>query len=192
VRRLGHPVLQEINFKEGDRTFDTQVAVIRQANPQAVVFWGNAAELGAAAAQLRAAGVNAAFFGFDRMVDPEFVRVAGPAAENATAAYFFDPNKTDKLWLEFVRRFEKRHGVRPEAYAGYGYDAAQMLIDAIKKAGPNRYRIHDIMTSIDEYTGVTGYMRFDGRWDNIAPVVTAQFTQGRWAFKSYAQNNLGT
>jgi len=191
VRRLGHPVLQEINFKEGDRTFDTQVAVIRQANPQAVVFWGNAAELGAAAAQLRAAGVNAAFFGFDRMVDPEFVRVAGPAAENATAAYFFDPNKTDKLWLEFVQRFEKRYGVRPEAYAGYGYDAAQMLIDAIKKAGPNRYRIHDIMTSIDEYTGVTGYMRFDGRWDNIAPVVTAQFTQGRWAFKSYAQNNLG-
>ena len=35
-----------------------------------------------------------------------------------------------------------------------------------------------------KYEGVTGHMRFDGRWDNIAPVVTAQYTQGRWAFHS--------
>jgi ABC-type branched-subunit amino acid transport system substrate-binding protein len=59
-----------------------------------------------------------------------------------------------------------------------------MLVAAINKAGPNRYRIHDAMTSIDEYTGVTGYMRFDARWDNIAPIVTAQYAQGRWVFKA--------
>ena len=39
ARRLGHPILQEINFKEGDRKFDTQVAVIKQAHPDAVVIW---------------------------------------------------------------------------------------------------------------------------------------------------------
>ena len=59
-----------------------------------------------------------------------------------------------------------------------------MLVAAIKKAGPNRYRVHDVMTGLDNYQGVTGHMRFDGRWDNIAPVVTAQYTQGRWAFHS--------
>ena len=35
-------------------------------------------------------------------------------------------------------------------------------------------------------SGVTGHMRFDGRWDNIAPVVTAQCNHGRWEFKSGA------
>ena len=25
-------------------------------------------------------------------------------------------------------------------------------------------------------------MRFDGRWDNIAPVVYAQYQQGRWHY----------
>jgi branched-chain amino acid transport system substrate-binding protein len=183
VRRLGHPVLQEINFKDGDRTFDTQVAVIRQANPQAVVFWGNPAEVAAAAVQLRAAGVKAAFLGFDRLVDPEFAKLAGPAAEGATAAYFFDPDKTDPAWTGFSERFQRRYGLKPEIYAGYGYDGAQMLIEAIKKAGPNRYRVHDLMTSLNGYLGVTGYMRFDGRWDNIAPVVTAQYKQGRWHFE---------
>lgn len=180
VRRLGHPILQEINFKEGDRTFDTQVTVIKQADPDAVVFWGNPAETGPAAVQLRAAGVNAEFFGFDRLVDDEFVKLAGPAAEGATAAYFFDPNKTDKAWVDFVARFQKRYGLNPDIYAGYGYDGARMLIDGIKQAGPNRYRIRDVMSDIQNYTGVTGYMRFDGRLDNVASVVLARCKGGRW------------
>jgi branched-chain amino acid transport system substrate-binding protein len=136
VRRLGHPVLQEINFKDGDRTFDTQVAVIKQANPEAVVFWGNPAETGPAAAQLRAAGVKAAFYGFDRLADPDFVKLAGPAvAEGATAAYPFDPDKTDPAWTNFVARFQKRYGLKPDIYAGYAYDGAQMLITRSRKPG---------------------------------------------------------
>ena len=108
VRRLGHPVLQEINFKDGDRTFDTQVAVIKQANPEAVVFWGNAAETGPAAAQLRAAGVKAAFYGFDRLVDPDFVKLAGPAvAEGTTAAYPFRPGQNRPGMDELCRSFSK-------------------------------------------------------------------------------------
>ncbi len=183
VRRLGHPVLQEINFKDGDRRFDTQVAVIQQADPDAVVFWGNPTETGLAAAQLRAAGVKAAFFGFDRIVDPEFIKLAGPAgAEGVTAAYFFDPNKTDAAWTNFVARFQARYGLKPDIYAAYAYDGAKMLIAAIKKAGPNRYRIRDEMTSLDEYNGVTGYMRFDGRWDNIAPIVYAEYRGGKWSY----------
>lgn len=183
VRRLGRPILQEINFKDGNPSFATQIAVVKQADPDAVVFWGNPSETGPLAAELRAAGVKASFFGFDRLVDPQFVKLAGEAAEGATAAYFFDPNKTDALWTDFVTRFQNRFGAKPDIYAGYSYDGAQMLLSAIRKAGPNRYRVHDAMTSIDEYRGVTGYMRFDGRWDNIAPIVLGQYKNGAWHFR---------
>lgn len=182
VRRLGHPVLQELNFKEGERAFETQVAVIQQASPDAVVFWGNPEETGPAAVRLRAAGIKAAFFGFDRVVDPEFVKLAGAAAEGMTAAYFFDPDKTDALWTDFSRRFQKRFGMKPDIYAGYGFDGARMLCDVIDEVGPNRYRIRDRMASINEYRGVTGPMKFDGRSDNIAPIVLAEFHQGHWRY----------
>jgi branched-chain amino acid transport system substrate-binding protein len=183
VRRLGCPVLQEINFKEGDHNFSTQVAVIRQAEPEAVLFWGNASDAAPAAVELRAAGVKAAFFGFDRLVDPEFIKLAGPAAEGAIATFFFDPEKKDIAWTGFRKRFVDRFGVEPDIYAGYGYDAAQLAIEAIDKAGPNKYRVHDQLAGLDEYHGVTGHMRFDGRWDNIAPVVVAQCKNGRWQFQ---------
>ena len=35
---------------------------------------------------------------------------------------------------------------------------------------------------MDEYNGVTGHMRFDGRWDNIAPIVYAEYRQGCWHY----------
>jgi hypothetical protein len=38
------------------------------------------------------------------------------------------------------------------------------------------------MAAIDEYNGVCGYMRFDGRWDNIAPIVYAEYRQGCWHY----------
>jgi len=85
--------------------------------------------------------VKAAFFGFDRVVDPEFVKLAGPAAEGVMAAYFFDPKKDDALWAEFVSRFRSDWN-EADIYAGYSYDGAQMLISAIK-GGANRYRVHD-------------------------------------------------
>jgi branched-chain amino acid transport system substrate-binding protein len=186
VRRLGNPVLQEINFRDGDHSLDMQIGVVKQADPDAVVFWGNPADAGLAAAQLRAAGVKAAFFGFDRVVEPEYAKTAGPAAEGTTAAYFFDPDKTDAAWNGFCTRFQKRFGIKPDVYAGYSYDGTQLLIEAIKKAGPNRYRIHDILNDTYEYTGVTGHMRFDGRWDNIAPVVLTQYKSGKWHFEPAA------
>jgi branched-chain amino acid transport system substrate-binding protein len=177
-------VLQEINFKDGDRQFDTQVSVIKQANPEAVVFWGNPSETAPAAVQLRAAGVKAGFYGFDRLVDPDFVQLAGAAAEGTTATYFFNPQKHDPAWADFRQRFHARFGAEPDIYAGYGYDAGELMIEAIVKAGPNKYRVHDQLTSLDEYSGVTGHMRFDGRWDNIAPVVTAHCKDGSWHFDS--------
>jgi branched-chain amino acid transport system substrate-binding protein len=184
VRRLGFPVVQEINFKDGDPNLMTQIAVIRQGDPDAVVFWGNASDIARAAVLLRTTGVKAQFFGFDRLVDPEFAKQAGPAAEGTVATFFFDPAKTDPAWTGFRRRFVEHYGVEPDVYAGYGYDAAQLVISAIEKAGPNKYRVHDQLAGLDEYEGVTGYMRFDGRWDNIAPVVIARCKQGRWEFPS--------
>jgi branched-chain amino acid transport system substrate-binding protein len=186
VRRLGHPILQEINFLDGSQEMTTQVAVLKKAEPDAVVFWGNPADAGRAAAALRAAGVQAAFFGFDRVVEPEFAKVAGPAAEGTVAAYFFDPDKKDAPWQEFSRKFQNKYGLKPEAYAGYSYDGARLLIDAIKKAGPNRYRVQNILSNLDQYEGVTGHMQFDGRWDNIAPVALGEYRQGQWHFQPAA------
>lgn len=182
VRRLGHPVLQHLLFKPGDQNIELQMRAIKAANPDAVVFYGQPEDVGRFVAQFREAGITARFYGFDRLKEDGFLAHAGDAAEGMTIAYFYDPWRTDPVWVDFVERFERRYGMRPDVYAAYGYDGARLMIEAIDHAGPNRFRIRDYLAELDEWEGVTGRMIFDGRWDNIKPIKVAQFRDGQWHF----------
>ena len=117
------------------------------------------------------------------MKEEGFLKNAGEAAEGTTITYFFNPDRTDKPWVDFQERFQKRWGEKPEIYAAYGYDGAKLLIEAIDKVGPNRFRIRDYLGNLDEWNGVTGHMVFDARWDNIVPVSIAEYKQGKWHFQ---------
>ncbi len=182
IRRLGHPPVQHFNYRPGAADVDTQIEGIKAANVDAVVFYGQPEDIGRLAARLRTEGVKAQFFGFDRLKEDGFKKTAGSAAEGTTITYFSNPGRTDSPWVDFVRRFERRYGEKPDVYAAYGYDGARLMIEAIRQVGPNRYRVRDYLASLDEWDGVTGHMIFDGRWDNIVPISTAQFHNGEWVF----------
>jgi len=182
VRRLGCPPVQHFNFKPGSTNLATQLAGIKAADPDGVLFYGQPEDVGRLSALLRSEGIKAQFFGFDRLKEDGFRRTAGAAAEGMTITYFFNPARQDAPWLDFVRRFEARYGQKPDIYAAYGYDGAKLLIQAVRHEGPNRYRIRDYLASLDSWDGVTGHMIFDGRWDNIVPISLANFTGGEWHF----------
>jgi branched-chain amino acid transport system substrate-binding protein len=182
VRRLGYPPVQHLLYKAGSSNIATQLEAIKNSDPDAILFYGQPEDIGNYAAQFRKAGVKAQFFGFDRLKEESFAKAAGSAAEGTTICYFFNPERTDKPWLDFVERFQKRYGEKPEIYAAYGYDGARLMIQAIDKVGPNRFRVRDYLANLDEYDGVTGHMIFDARWDNIVPVSTAHYRQGQWQF----------
>jgi len=184
IRRLGFPPVQHLFFKPGDQDISTQLEAIQAANPDAILFYGQPEDVGRFAAQFRAAGISARFFGFDRLMEDGYRLNAGPAAEGTTITYFFDPNRTDPTWVEFAARFEKRFGAKPDVYAAYGFDGANLMMEAIDRAGPNRFRIRDYLANLDDWAGVTGPMKFDGRWDNIAPFAVASFRDGEWRFET--------
>ncbi len=198
IRRLGVPAVQHVFFKPGDTDIRAQLQAIQGSQPDAVVFYGQPEDVGRFVKMFREAGVQASFFGFDRLKEDGFREAAGPHAEGMTICYFFNPSRTDAPWLEFVGRFETRWGHRPDIYAAYGYDGARLMIEAVNRAGPNRYRIRDYLANLDEWEGVTGPMIFDARWDNIVPISVARFQGGRWQFeaptilKREAKNRVAT
>jgi branched-chain amino acid transport system substrate-binding protein len=170
VRRLGYPVLQEMRFLPGAKSFETQVARIKAAEPDAVVLWGEPEDAGRAAAALREGGVTVPLYGPERLFGPAFLAAAGPAAEGMTITFPFDPTRTDEAWTGFVERFRKRYATAPEAFAAYAYDGTRILLDAIRTAGPNRFRIRDAIAAVRRYEGVTGTMVFDPTFNNLAPL----------------------
>jgi ABC-type branched-subunit amino acid transport system substrate-binding protein len=183
VRRLGCPTVQELLFTPGKTDIRHQIAAIKDAQPDAIFFVGEPDDIGRFAKQFRQNDIQARFFGTDFLMDDRFLQNAGEAAEGTMFTYYFDLARKDPLWVDFVARFRERWGHEPDAYAGYAYDGAQILIDAIQRAGPNRWRIRDEVCNLDFYQGVTGWMQFDGTGSNIAPVRFVRFEHGRRVFE---------
>jgi ABC-type branched-subunit amino acid transport system substrate-binding protein len=183
ARRLGCPAVQELLFKPGGSDIHHQIAAIKDSEPDAIFFVGEPDDIGRFVKEFRQEGIKARFFGTNLLMEESFLQNAGAAAEGMMISYLFDLARKDPLWVSFVARFRERWGHEPDAYAAYAYDGAQIMLNAIRRGGPNRWRIRDQVCNLDFYQGVTGWMQFDAIGNNIAPVPLARLEHGRWVFE---------
>ena len=190
ARRLGHPVLLEKRFLNGDLDFRDQLLRIQEVSPEAIVLWGNPTETGLAVRQMREMGMEQPVFGFDRIVHPLFLQTAGAAAEGVVAVSTFNPDRDDPLWQGFRRRYQERFAEEPDAYAAHAYDGMNLLIWAIGEAGLNRARIRDALFRLKTYPGVTGEIAFDTNMSDISPPWLAEVQDGRFRYFSSNHPNF--
>jgi ABC-type branched-subunit amino acid transport system substrate-binding protein len=185
--RLGHPLLTELNYKEGDTLFTSQLEEIKGLNPDGVFTYGNSRESALILKQMRQMGMDQWFLGSDRMVTQEFIDIVGPHAGRVAAGYPYDPTRKDPRYLAFVRDFTQAYGQPPETYAAHAYDGMMMLIRATEEAGLNRALIRDSLAAMKRYEGVTGTQLYDAVFSNRAPPTLAVLKDGRWQFHAQDQ-----
>jgi ABC-type branched-subunit amino acid transport system substrate-binding protein len=192
-RRLGHPVVIEQKFFRGDTDFRRQLGVIQDARPDAIVLWTDIGPSAEILKEMRELGMKQRVFGSHRTIGDELIQQAGPAAEGFEAVYPYDPSQRTQKWLDFNRRFEAQYHEKPDHFAALAYDAMQVLLESICRAGLNRGRIRDALTGIEQYDGVTGHMVFDPNCKNISPMFLASVHNGAISYrritmeKPYAQ-----
>jgi branched-chain amino acid transport system substrate-binding protein len=181
-RRLGHPVVIEQKFMPGDSDFRRQLLVIADSRVDAIVLWTNVGSAAAILRQMQELGMKQRVFGSHRTISgtagDELIKMAGAAAEGFEAVFPYDPNRADSRWQEFIARYEARFHEKPDHFAALAYDAMQILLQAICRAGLNRGRIRDALTGMENYKGVTGDMVFDPNCKNISPLFLASVHHG--------------
>jgi ABC-type branched-subunit amino acid transport system substrate-binding protein len=196
-RRLGHPVVIEQKFLPGDTDFRQQLAVIQDSRADAIVLWTDIGPTAAILKQMRELGMKQRVFGSHRTIGDELVKLAGPAAEGFEAVYPYDPSQRTQKWIDFNNRFDAAYHEKPDHFAALAYDAMQVLLQSICRAGLNRGRIRDALTGIEKYDGVTGAMVFDPNCKNISPLFLASVHNGAITYrritmeKAYAQVGEG-
>jgi len=185
--RIGFPIIIEERFNDGETDFKGQLARIEKTSPDAIVIWGNAKESALILQQIRAMGMKQPVYGSDRMVNPEFLKIAGPLAEGIVTTCQYNPNADSPKLREFQKNYVKRFNQEPDVFAAHAYDGMNIIIGAIEKAGLNRALIRDILTDLktfNGYDGVTGKIVFDGSWNNIRPIFMAKVKNGKFEFST--------
>jgi len=181
--RLGHPVVIEQKYLPGDSDFQKQLHIIRDSRVDAIVLWGDEPEAAGILKQLRAMGMKQRVFGAYRTLGDDLLAQAGPAAEGFEALYPYDPSHRDPRWIAFQQRYQAKYGEKPEQFAALAYDAMNVLLDSICKAGLNKARIQDALDQVYQYDGVTGHMAFDPLNKNVAPMYLGTVKSGAITYR---------
>ena len=80
---------------------------------------------------------------------------------------------------DFVQRYEKRYGAKPDSIAALAYDSARVLADAIRRAPTlDRRAIRDALTATRDFHGVTGTITFGADRNPIGKKVVIEKVQG--------------
>ena len=169
-------------YETGTTDYTEPLAAIATIDPPVdVVFLpGLGPEFLLAVKQAKAADINisATFLGGDGWDRPDLVEIAGAAAEGSFFANHFSaggtPEQLGKETTQFITDYTSQFGIAPDGPASLGYDAANIIIAAMKRA-PNltAAAIRDQIQATQDYRGAA---------------VLSHFNENRHAIKSAVIN----
>jgi len=138
---------------------------IKGKNPDAIFYGGMDATGGPMAKQAKDLGIKSKFVMADGGCSPEFIKLAGDAAEGFICSIPGAP--VDKLAKgeEFKKRYKEKFGTDVQIYSPNAYDAVMVIVEAMKKANsadPAKFLPELGKVS---YEGVTGKISFDEKGD---------------------------
>jgi len=136
---------------------------VKGKKPDAIFYGGMDATGGPLVKQGRELGIKAVFSFGDGACTDEMAKLAGDAAEGLLCSQAGIPvAAADKKFLD---AYKKAFNTDPILYAPFTYDAANILIAAMKKANsPDPAKYLPELAKI-EYQGATGKIAFDDKGD---------------------------
>lgn len=157
IEGLKDPLLHSLENSEKD-FIDFSVQV-KNADAECIVLFGNPAFSWKFIRLIRSKKMNQIIYtslsalGEKDISDSEF-RQNGEIVVVSSAFYLRTRGKA------FIEEFERLYGNKPTEVAAYAYDAANLVIEAIKKADFDREKIKAQLSKM-RYEGVTGLIQFD-------------------------------
>lgn len=167
ARKLGLAIQDHQGITQGDKDFTPLLTKIKPLAPDLIYFGGIYPEGALLIRQARSLGIQSRFMGGDGLATPIFIQLASSEiAEGVYATMVGGDMKKVPSAAQFVVDYEARFGELGQ-WAAYGYDAANILITAVRKAGvKTRPAVLKAMREIPGFQGVTGEVVFDEKGDN--------------------------
>lgn len=178
AEEIGIEIVASEAYDRDNTDFKAQLTSIKAKNPDLIFISGLYSQAGLIAKQARESGITAQLFGADGVDSPDFLMIAGAAAEGTYLTTPFTFELGGEEAKQVASSFENEYGVPPDTWAALTYDAMGMIAEAIEKTyskdatlAENRKAIRDHLASLDTpeegYKGITGLTYFDKNGDTV-------------------------
>jgi branched-chain amino acid transport system substrate-binding protein len=119
--------------------------------------------------QMKQLGINAKFMGGDGICSSELPKLAGGALadDQVICAEAGGVDKAEQAALDkWKAEYKKKFGLDVQVYAPYVYDALNVMVAAMVKAGSADPAVYlPVLAKTTGYKGVTGVISFDEKGD---------------------------
>ena len=149
--------------------FTAILTAVKAKKPDVIFYGGMDAVAGPMLRQMKQLGIDAKFVGGDGICSGELPKLsAGAMADGqVVCAEAGGVEGEQKAGMDdFYKRFKAKYGVDVQVYSPYVYDATNVMIAAMVKAGsadPAKYL--PVLAKTEGYKGVTGNISFDEKGD---------------------------
>ncbi len=149
------------------------------SNPDGILLWLDPMLAGSMAKALRAAGFTGILAGPSRLDSANFKVGAGGAAEGFVMPSPMLDEDSRVLLARFTADYRRQFEAEPDLTARMAYDAGNILIEVLRKAGD--HSSHQSFPLTSETPGASGRLKFDRSGGRIVPLELLEFRSGRFA-----------
>jgi branched-chain amino acid transport system substrate-binding protein len=183
VKKYGGTILGTFGVTADQQDFTTELTKIRELKPE-VIYFGGLTPLGVRIrTQMEKLGIKAQFQGTSGIKSDAYIQGAGKELAEGSLA-FIEGAPWEKLpgGLLFTGKYtQQKYPESAEAYGPFAFAAANLIMDAIEKVGPNRNKVRDVLNKTKDADTIIGKVTFDDHRQNIVPLITKYVVEnGEW------------
>jgi len=149
--------------------FTAILTAVKAKKPDIVFYGGMDAVAGPMIRQMKQLGINAKFLGGDGICTGELPKLSGGAMADGqvVCAEAGGVEGSQKVGMDKFREdFKKKFNADVQIYAPYVYDAVNVMVAAMVKAGSADPKVYlPVLAKTEGYKGVTGNISFDSKGD---------------------------
>jgi branched-chain amino acid transport system substrate-binding protein len=156
--KLGGKIIAEDFYEKGTTDFKGQLTNLKAEKPDGLFCSGYFTEIGPIARQKAAVGLEGPMFGGDGWDSSELLTAGGDGIMGCYYSNHYSNLEERPEVQDFVTKFKDKYGAEPaNAMGALGYDAALVLIDALKRASSmDSKSIRDAIATTKGLAAVSG------------------------------------
>lgn len=159
-------------FRTGDKDFSKQLQRIKESGAQILFTPQHYDEVPLIVRQAKTAGLTIPVVGSNSWAGGDLIGACGSDCNGLYFSGNYAPGNAQGLNKTFVEAYTKAYGVNPDEPAALTWDAARLLLQAIKNTGGlsgnlvnDRVAVKEALAKTKDFEGVTGKIGFDGNGD---------------------------
>jgi len=182
-RKQGGKVAAFESYGKDDVDFSALLTKVKASGADVLFLPDYYNKVGLIAKQVQEKGLKVRLVGPDGWDSPDLVKIAGSAIEGGHFSNHYSPDDLRPEVVAWVKKYKEKHGQVPDALGTLAYDATNLLLEAIRKAGSDDpEKIREALASIKDFKAVSGKSTLDRNGDSIKSAAILKIEGGRQKF----------